>query len=169
MHNPIEWLFRDPSLCKTEEEFDRKLKSIKKKIKDTGREMLIEVELDFPKKFTEQSEKISSGNLEWRDFYSNRTVDIYSVHCRMEKGTLLREHRHPRYDEYIYVVSGSIVNYTNGDAKGRIIAPPEKIDLGEPNIESWHKIPAGTSHRIQALEDNTHFVSKFLKSSNEPN
>mgnify|MGYP000468096066 CR=1 FL=1 len=161
--NPVEWLFRDTDLREKEEQLDRHLNRLREKVKSSGSSMLVQVDTDFPKEFTKLSNKISSGHIEWRDFYSNRTLDIYSVHCRMDEGAMLKEHRHPIFDEYIYVISGSIINWMHSDSQGKIITPAEEADDKEDNIKSWHKIPAGISHRIQSMEKDTHFISKFIK------
>jgi quercetin dioxygenase-like cupin family protein len=80
---------------------------------------------------------------------------------------MLKEHRHPKFDEYIYVVSGSIINWIDSDSQAKIITPPEEVDIHNGNEEGWHKIPAGMNHRIQCMKPNTHFVSKFLRSDVE--
>lgn len=161
--NPIRWLFRDESLIQKEKKLDEDLERIKEKVRSSGSSMLVEIDKNFPEDFTKLSEEIVMGYVEWRDFYSNRTLDIYSVHCRLNKGAGLKEHRHPGYDEYIYVVSGKIINWIDSNAEARIITPPEKVDRETENIKAWHKIPSGVNHRIQALENHTHFISKFLK------
>lgn len=163
--NPIKWLFRDPEIREVEERMDEQLERIKEKVRKSKSEILVEVDIDFPERFNQLSEEISLGNVEWRDFYSNALLDVYSVHCRMSKGSMIKEHRHPNFYEFIYVISGSIVVWMDGDAEGKIIAPPEEAKGAQPNMDAWHKIKEGTIHRIQGLEDNTHFVSKFLKSN----
>lgn len=165
--NPIKWLLRDKELESKEQELNEHLDRLKERVLDRGSSMLIEVDIEFPDNFTRLSQKIASGKIEWRDFYCNEILDIYSVHCRMEKGSLLREHRHPNYDEYIYVVSGTIISWKNGISEGKLIKPPEKVERTKgdrDNIEGWYIIPSEVNHRIQSLEDHTHFVSKFLKS-----
>lgn len=161
--NPIRWLFRDQDLIDKEKELDEHLERIKSRVLDSGSSMLVEVDTDFPKEFSRLSEKITDGCVEWRDFYSNRTLDIYSVHCRMEKGARLKEHRHPEYDEYIYVISGKIICWLDSDSQGKITTPAEELKGESANIRAWNKISSETTHRIQALEDHTHFVSKFIK------
>lgn len=161
--NPIKWLFRDEGLIEKEKELDKHLKRVREKVIDSGSSMLIEIDTNFPKEFTKLSNKAIKGNVEWRDFYCNRTLDIYSVHCRMEKGACLKEHRHPEFDEYIYVISGRIINWMDSDAEGKIITPAEEAEDEVDNIKAWHKIPKRINHRIQALEEYTHFISKFIK------
>lgn len=161
--NPIRWLFRNDNLQKKEDELDDHLNRLREKVRESGSSMLIEIDTDFPKEFNELSEKITRGCVEWRDFYSNKILDIYSVHCRMDRGGALKEHRHPEYDEYIYVISGKIITWTDSDAEGKIITPAEKVNDDIDNVKSWYKIPRGINHRIQAIKKYTHFISKFIK------
>jgi len=163
MTNPIRWLFRDKELDRAEDKLDSYINRIQEKVQDNTEISLVEVDINFPKEFERQSNEIAIGCLEWRDFYCNKALGIYSVHCKMTEGSVLREHKHPKFDEYIYVISGKIINWTNNNSKGQTIVPPERVDNNRENIEGWYKISAGNSHRLQSLEDNTHFVSKFIK------
>jgi len=161
--NPIKWLFRDQNLADKEAELDKHLNRLRDKVEKTGSSMLVEVDADFPREFSRLSEQIAKGRIEWRDFYCNKTLGIYSVHCRMEKGASLREHRHPKFNEYLYVIAGRIISWIDSDSRGKIITPAEKANGDSDNIRAWHKIPHGVNHRIQALEDHTHFISKFIE------
>lgn len=161
--NPIRWLLRDKDLIQKEKELDKHLNRVKEKVKHSGSSMLVEIDTNFPVEFTRLSKRAAKGHVEWRDFYCNETLGIYSVHCRMDKGSTLREHRHPKFHEYIYVISGKIINWTDSDSDGKIITPAEEAESEVDNIRAWHKIPNGISHRIQALEEHTHFISKFIK------
>lgn len=168
MRNPINWLFRDKEIERAEKELEHQLERIKEKVKTSKSSTLVEVQLDFPDKFSSFSEDISIGEVEWRDFYCNKILDIYSVHCRMSKGASIKEHRHPVFCEYIYMISGSAVIWTDGDAEGEILIPPEDVeDEGYTNIDGWFEIENGMSHRIQCLKDNTHFISKFIRISDD--
>ena len=161
--NPIRWLLRDDDLNRRERELDEHIDRLKERVMKDGSGMLLEVDTDFPEQFTELSEKIASGNIEWRDFYCNEVLDIYSVHCRMNKGSMLKEHRHPKFDEYIYVISGSIINWMDSDSEGKVITPVEKAERKDnDNVRGWYRIPSGANHRLQAMKDNTHFISKFI-------
>lgn len=168
MKNPVEWLFRDQDLLDKEKELDEHLERVREKVNKVGKSMLVEIDADFPENFTKLSKEIARGHVEWRDFYCNKSLDIYSAHCKMNKGAMLKEHRHPKFNEYIYVISGSIINWLDSDSEAKIITPPEKIEPEDGNHEGWHKIPAGVNHRIQCMEENTHFVSKFLREDVEP-
>jgi quercetin dioxygenase-like cupin family protein len=100
------------------------------------------------------------GNMRWRQSYKRH--DEYAVSCHWDAGSMLYNHKHPRADEYIYVIRGSLRNLNTG----------EVIEAGEKNsLESVlagtasaqpYVIPAGTPHFIQALEDDTWFVVKFI-------
>lgn len=162
MTNPIKWLFRDPELEEAEKRLDDYIDRIVRKIREAQDSILVEVDVDFPKAFTHQSKNIAKGKVEWRNFHSNEDLKEYSLHCKMKKGAILREHRHPHFDECIYVVSGSIISLVESKSQGSIIVPPEFVG-NQGDEEGWYRIPAGTSHVIQAIEENTHFVSKFAK------
>lgn len=161
--NVVRWLFRDKDLEHKEEELDEHLKRVRKKVLEGESCLLIDVDTDFPNNFTEMSDRATVGHVEMRDFYCNRSLDIYSAHCKMAKGAILREHIHPEYDEHIYVISGSIIIWTHMDSGADIIKAAENVDHERDNIKAWNKIQSNTGHRIQSLEDNTHFISKFLK------
>lgn len=163
MNNPIKWLLRDPELERSEEKLDKYIGRLREKVQNAGSTTLIEIGVDFPESFTKQSKEIVVGDVEWRDFYSNKSLDLFSLHCKMAMGSLLKEHRHPDFDEYIYVISGSIVNLIDSSSDAFVVAPPEDAKDAKRNVEGWYKIPAGQSHIIRALEDHTHFVMKFLK------
>lgn len=167
----IRSLFRNTNLEELSTEVDEMLQEISDRL-ETEKKSKVPVGINFPKDFTQQSEKIAEGNVEWRKFFVDREEGIFSIHCRMDKSARIREHCHPNATEYIYVVNGGIINWRGDAFSGDVIAPMEEVkrlsDQVEinDNVKGWYEIPAGKLHHLQAMQDNTHFISKFIKKDN---
>lgn len=160
----IKSLFRNKSLEALTAQVEEKVQTISDRLKEEE-EARVEIGINFPQHFTQQSSRIVDGIVEWRKFYCDEDKGIYSIHCRMNKGAAIREHCHPDAAEYIYVVNGGIVNWRADSFSGDLIGPPEKVsDVSEMtnNVTGWYKIRPGKLHHLQATEDDTHFVSKFI-------
>jgi len=162
----IRSLFRSKSMESLSQEVDEKVQNITDRLQ-MEEDARIEIGIDFPAVFKQQSEEIAEGKVEWRNFFSDPESGIYSIHCRMEKGAYIREHSHPGANEYIYVVTGGLVDWRGDSFSGDLIYPPEHVyeanlELESPTVRGWHRIPAGKIHRLQATQDDTHFVSKFI-------
>lgn len=162
----IRSLFRRKSIDALTREVDEKVQNITSRLQmeDDAR---IEIGIDFPEVFKTQSREIAEGNVAWRNFFTDPDRGIYSIHCRMEKGAYIREHSHPGASEYIYVVTGGLVDWRGDSFSGDLVYPPEQVyeaslELEGPTVQGWHHIPAGKIHRLQATQEDTHFVSKFI-------
>lgn len=168
----IESLFRKTCLEDLESEVNEKFQDIQERLKSEKRAS-VNVGVDFPDEFRQQTEKIAVGNVSWRRFFVDKERGIYSIHCRMDKGDRIREHCHPNATEYIYVVNGGVINWRGESFSGDVIASPEEVEkLSErtetnANVRGWYEIPAGQLHHLQAMQDNTHFISKFIKTDTQ--
>lgn len=147
-----------------ETEWEKKYGQIMSKFDDSVQSL--EVNFKTSSDFKKMHNRISIGDVYYREFYTDPSKNIVSTHCKMSDGALIKTHKHPESDEYIYVVQGSIINHLGGD-NGHIIVPPEehddiKILMKGRDVRSWYKIPANTPHLIQALSPDTHIVVKFV-------
>jgi hypothetical protein len=161
----IESLFRSTPLEDLTAQVEEKVQTISDRLKEEQR-ATVKIGIDFPKHFTQQSQTIVDGVVQWRKFFCDDEKGIYSIHCRMDKGAAIREHCHPDATEYIYVVNGGIINWRANAFTGDLISPPERVSKCASettnNVSGWYEIPPGQLHHLQATEDDTHFISKFI-------
>jgi len=150
-----------------ESEVEETMQGLKEKLKkEEGPERCIDLTDDFPEDFLKQVERLTIGDVVWSKFDAHPEDGLFLAHCDMEQGTAIQEHSHPTFDQFIYPVTGKLINWSRGRYDGDILVPPEKVDreidmIHKSNVEGWYLVSRGNRHWIQAVETTT-FVTKYV-------
>lgn len=138
-------LSNNPDVEVAEKRFDDQVNRV---ISKMGSYPPLEINFEIPATLERLHSPYISGHIEWRQFHTDGTA--LSTHSVWSRGSTISLHSHPGVKEYIFVITGKLILYSQG--KSQVIEPSSGRKV----------IPGGEPHLIVALE-KTHFITLYIK------
>jgi hypothetical protein len=101
----------------------------------------ISIDFEIPKEFVRYHDELSSGVIEWREFFVNKEKRIISAQNKWGPNSTMSTHSHPTCKEKLYVIDGMLgvrTYHEDGSIKDKLeLRPSDPEFVIQPGVPHY--------------------------------